>query len=41
MLENISDLSYAPSATIALAIQGQEESPLHKQNLLSEKVSYV
>jgi len=41
VLENISDLSYAPSATIALAIQGQEESPLHKQNLLSEKVSYV
>lgn len=41
VLENISDLSHAPSATIALAIQGQEESPLHKNNLLSEKVTYV
>lgn len=41
VLENISDLSHAPSATIELAIQGQEESPLHKNNLLSEKVTYV
>lgn len=39
--ENISDLSYAPSATVALAIQWQEESPLHKKNLLNEKATYV
>jgi len=39
--ENLSDLSHAASATIPLAIQWQEESALHKKNLLNEKAWYV
>lgn len=39
--ENISDLSHAPSATISLAIQEQEHSPIHRKNLLNEKAYYV